>query len=424
MVEFYLLGQAHLKGEIIFNFRRQYQEILIGDTHPEMIAIACELSKQQHEFKLFLPLYFTHREAQIVKILVWKNLKFRSWLYKRTLPIELRKRNLIRPFASIDFFLWVLKRLDLSDFSDKLLKIYKVLLQSYLSFYLRAYPSATVICYDTIKIPNQIMNRIIAICPMTHPETVRRDLRQAKLDYPDWPISSKIEDTGILATSARADILILLSTYARDSFKEAGFNSEKLSVLPIGPINGRPETFEMKRRSKQNLLQLLFVGHMGLRKGVPALLELSYKIRSIGKLRLVGPCSREVADYIKENSDSQTLTLVQNPTPDALIEEFTQADVFLMPSYNEGFGIACVEGMSFGQIPILSVKTGVSEVLIGSVLERFLIRPGSYEDILKNLEYIAKLDEDEYHSLRIESQRISKLSTFESFAKRFVHQFC
>jgi glycosyltransferase involved in cell wall biosynthesis len=413
-----------LNGAHIFYFRRQYQEILIGDTHPEIIAIARELSKQSHIYKLFLPFYFTHKESRFIMKLFRENSNQITWLMKRTLPKEIMKSSLIRPFASLDLFLWVLKRLNLNGSSDKLLRIYKFLLETYLKVFLKFQPNPILICYDTIRLPSSIKNMVVVICPMTHPEKVSHDLQQAALDYPDWPFFKKNEATGFLSTSARADKLVLLSTYARDSFESAGFDSEKLFVLPIGPINRNLNSFEIRTRKIPQVLQVLFVGQMGLRKGVPALLELSYKINDIAKIRLVGPCSKEVARYIQEFSNSQTLTLVTNPTPQILMEEFKQAEIFVLPSYNEGFGIACVEGMSFGQIPVISRSTGVAEVLIGSGLERFLIRPGSAEDILANLEYIARLNENDFMSLRKESNRISNLLTLEKFSKNFVEKFC
>lgn len=353
-----------------------------------------------------------------------KNSKQLTWLTKRTLPKEIIRDSLSRPFASLDLFIWVLKRLNLYSSSDKLLRLYKFLLETYLKVFLRFQPNPILICYDTIRLPASIRNMVVVICPMTHPGKVTHDLRQAALDYPDWPFFKKSEAPGFLSTSARADKLVLLSTYARDSFESAGFDSKKLFVLPIGPINRNLNSFEIKTRKIPQMLQVLFVGPMGLRKGVPALLELSFQINDIAKIRLVGPCSKEVARYIHEFSNSQTLTLIPSPTPQILMEEFKQADIFVMPSYNEGFGIACVEGMSFGQIPIISRNTGVAEVLIDTSLERFLIRPGSTEDVIENLKYISMLGENDFMALRKESYRISSLLTIEKFSKNFVEQFC
>ena len=353
-----------------------------------------------------------------------KDSKQLNWLAKRTLPKEIIRCSLNRPFASLDLFIWVLKRLNLYSSSDKLLRLYKFLLETYLKVFLRLQPNPVLICYDTIRLPASIRNMVVVICPMTHPGKVTHDLQQAALDYPDWPFFKKSEASGFLSTSARADKLVLLSTYARDSFESAGFDSEKLFVLPIGPINRNINTFELKTRKIPQMLQVLFVGQVGLRKGVPALLDLSFRVNGIAKIRLVGPCSKEVAKYINEFSNSQTLTLIPNPTPQILMEEFKKAEIFVLPSYNEGFGIACVEAMSFGQIPIISRNTGVAEVLIDSSLERFLIRPGSAEDILAHLEYIAMLNESDFMALRKESNRISNLLTLEKFSKNFVEKFC
>jgi len=415
---------GNLNGEYIFHFKRQYQEILIGDTHPEILAVACELSRQRHKYKLFLPFYFTHKESRFIVKFFRENSHQINWLMKRTLPKEIMRRSLNRPFASLDLIIWVLKRFNLYNTSDKLLKLYKSLLETYLRAFLKFHPNPILVCYDTIRLSPGIRNMVVVICPMTHPGKVTQDLQQAALDYPDWPFLKKNESAGFLPTSARADKLVLLSTYASDSFKNAGFDIEKLFVLPIGPINRNQDLFEIRPRKISKMLQVLFVGQMGLRKGVPALMELSYKINEIAKIRLVGPCSKEVARYIREFSNSQTLTLIPNPTPQILMEEFKQAEIFVLPSYNEGFGIACVEGMSFGQIPLISRNTGAAEVLIGSSLERFLIKPGSAAEILAHLEYLTMLNENDFMALRKESNRISNLLTLENFSKHFVEKFC
>jgi glycosyltransferase involved in cell wall biosynthesis len=397
--------------------KRHLNYILIGDTHPEMIAVACEYSKKNEAFKILLPFYVTKRESQFLGKFLHKNSKIQVWLKKRTLPEPIRASNVIRPFASLDLSLWLLKKFNLNYEAYRVLRTYKFLVQLFLKIYIPIHSHATTICYDTIKLPKKLKNEIVVICPMTHPNRVSTDLTAAKLDFPSWPDEIGKDVTGIRSTCERADRLVVLSSYAKDSFESEGYATEKIYTIPIGPINGNFDFIDWENKSIQTPLKVLFVGQMSLRKGVPALMQLSYEIQNLATLRLVGPASNNLVNFIRDNSNSETLTLIPNPSPIALREEFKRADVFVMPSYNEGFGIACVESMSFGHIPILSSSTGVSEALIGTPLEPFIIRPGSSVDLLSRLHYIKELSEDESQALRSCSVEISKSLSLDNFAK-------
>lgn len=399
------------------------ERLLIGDTHPEIIAVAREYSKQNALFTIILPLYFTVAESRKLSLILPQNSKFRLWLLKRTLPPEIINKNLRRPFATIDLLLWCLKKINLNSGARTLSRVYKNLLQSYLFFYLQSHHIKQITCYDTINLPRNFKNHLVVICPMSHPNSVGTAMMKAKKDFPFWFFDVENQVTGISAMTERASDIVVLSQYSHNTFERAGFPIEKLHTIAIGPINGSRTLPSFDKLTKPANFSALFVGYMGLRKGVPAIMQASYQVEGLAQFRLVGPTSKNIASFIRENSNSKTLTVVENPDPENLRLEFESAQIFVMPSYNDGFGIACIEGMTYGHLPIISRSTGVSEILIGTPLERFLVAPGSTVDIVRVIRDISELTQKEYVALRRLSYEISQKYSMEFFAVNFVELF-
>jgi glycosyltransferase involved in cell wall biosynthesis len=199
-----------------------------------------------------------------------------------------------------------------------------------------------------------------------------------------------------------------------------GFDASKLDVIHIGPINGNSNP-KPPIETDNNYLRILFLGRMTRVKGVEALARLSHLLNPLKfQISLVGQCSPIIATYIRGISNSNVLTLIDNPSPDQISKHFTESDVFALPSFNEGFNIASLEAMSFGLVPILSKNAGVSEILENTLLARFIIDPGSIEQLNKCMNYLSDLDKADFHDLAKFSFELSKEFSFERFAEEFV----
>ena len=79
------------------------------------------------------------------------------------------------------------------------------------------------------------------------------------------------------------------------------------------------------------------------------------------ELRIVGKCSPEVESELRaiasENNQGEWLNIVGEVDHDGVLAEFLQADMFVFPSYTEGFPNVILEAMACG-CPIVSSDVG------------------------------------------------------------------
>ena len=67
------------------------------------------------------------------------------------------------------------------------------------------------------------------------------------------------------------------------------------------------------------------------------------------------------------------------------MEQMSQADIFCLPSWQEGFGIVYIEAMSQG-VPVIAVQgEGIEDVIVHEQ-NGLLVRPHDPEDVAKALE--------------------------------------
>jgi len=106
----------------------------------------------------------------------------------------------------------------------------------------------------------------------------------------------------------------------------------------------------------------LFVGRMYRRKRVDVLLRAAaelrgripdFEVRMVGGGPHAGPW-RELARELKLEG---TVTWLGDVTRAALAEEYNRADLFCLPSVQEGFGIVLLEAMAAGK-PIVAARAG------------------------------------------------------------------
>ena len=171
-----------------------------------------------------------------------------------------------------------------------------------------------------------------------------------------------------------ADRIVVNSEWSRSLLEKAGVAPSKLAVIPLAyephhsgawPPRQYPARFDGKRP-----LRVLFLGQVGLRKGVAELLQAA---RALAKqpieFRLVGT---DVDGMGLNRQASTNVTWIGPVTRSETRRYYLEADVFIFPSHSDGFGLTQLEAFAHGLPVIASRSCGdvVADGINGRLLER------------------------------------------------------
>ena len=185
----------------------------------------------------------------------------------------------------------------------------------------------------------------------------------------------------ILETLYMADKMIVLSKSWYDYFASIGVKKERLEIL--NNIVSEPENCPVTK--DDNVLKLLYLGELSNRKGVFDLLNavIANKEKYDGKvqIRLGGNGNEEkISKIISDNQLENIVKLEGWVVGEKKTICLNWADVYILPSYNEGLPIGILESMSYSHPIISTTVGGIPEVLFDGVNGR-LIHPGNIGEI-------------------------------------------
>jgi glycosyltransferase involved in cell wall biosynthesis len=158
---------------------------------------------------------------------------------------------------------------------------------------------------------------------------------------------------------AEADRILVASSFARQAFVAEDYDPQKVVAIAFGVDAERfsPSLTPAPR----DRFRVLFVGHIGQRKGVSYLLQ-GYKSfrRPDSELHLVGSFVPGAAQAYERFSGlfRHTPHVPQIQLPDI----YRAADVFVFPSLTEGMPLVVLEAMASG-LPVIATPNGSSDLI-------------------------------------------------------------
>lgn len=193
--------------------------------------------------------------------------------------------------------------------------------------------------------------------------SVGRILREERNRHPgvEPQDSDELVERGIAIDKqvfALADAVVCASDFVRDDIRAVGSEVGNVHVVPYGIEEGW-----LAAPSSPVPGQVLFVGTIGLRKGVHHLAEATRSLRARGvrcDVRVIGPMT---AGHARHPMFSGPEYLGQVPRSE-IRRHFANADVFVLPTLAESFGLVHLEAMAMG-VPVITTPNCGSVVRDG-----------------------------------------------------------
>jgi len=178
-----------------------------------------------------------------------------------------------------------------------------------------------------------------------------------------------------------AELILVGSRFARDSFVAHGIAAERLRVIPYGADTQRFCPPPQPRR-RPSPFRVLFVGRLGEGKGISYLLQAYRRFCKVDtELHLVGDIVPGAEVYLPfRDLYRHTAHVPQAQLP----EVYRAADVFVFPTLLEGLGLVVLEAMACG-LPVIVTPRGPDEVVRDGV-DGYVVPAGDSNAIIEALE--------------------------------------
>lgn len=133
--------------------------------------------------------------------------------------------------------------------------------------------------------------------------------------------------------------------------------------------------------SGEGRLRILNIGRLAPAKGQLFLLEAFADLVATGRdAELVvggaGPLQGALADRARRLGVEDRVSLLGGVSQDRIVDLYSGADVFCLPSFAEGVPVVLMEAMAM-QLPVIATQVGGVTELVEHGVEGFVVRPGS-----------------------------------------------
>lgn len=177
------------------------------------------------------------------------------------------------------------------------------------------------------------------------------------------------------AETELADKIVVNSEWSRQALVSSAVPTDKIHVIPLvfdGIRQDRPARSYPAAFTTQRPVRVLFLGQVIVRKGVLPLFEAIRRMPAATPIHFdfVGPIDVAVPADIA----SDPRVSLHGSVPQAQTDSFYEtSDVFILPTYSDGFGVTQIEARAM-RLPIIAsrycgdvVRDGVNGLLIDSV---------------------------------------------------------
>jgi hypothetical protein len=263
---------------------------------------------------------------------------------------------------------------------------------------------------------------ILSVCQVHHTYVREQEsllrAEAAACGLPYTPIYSPAQVKRQIQEFEEADVILCPSGAVRESFERPGLPAEKLVVVQHGvDLTAEPVKAVASARAERPL-RVLYVGQLHYRKGLRYLGEAMQEFSADQvECRVVGPdfglsglvsaagADRFVKTGPKKGSD--------------LLAEYAEADVFVLPSLEEGFGLVVLEAMRAGLPVIITSAVGAKDFVTDGV-EGWVVPPANPEALREKIRWMQLHPTERQAMGRAAAERARSAGGWTASARRLV----
>lgn len=213
--------------------------------------------------------------------------------------------------------------------------------------------------------------------------------------------------------SKKCDFLITISKFTANNFRS--LSQRDIPVFIHTPFSRAAEELPNEiARFNSDCQRLLFVGSIERRKNVVNIIKATTLLKNPFKLDIVGffPSKdylNTVTELINSLGLKNDITVHGKIDEEELAKKYSAANIFILVSHMEGYGMVYAEAMGFG-LPVIATTRGAVPELVENDSNGFLCEP---DNIIQIAEAINKLGDRETWE-RISANNIEKAKKLKS----------
>lgn len=186
------------------------------------------------------------------------------------------------------------------------------------------------------------------------------------------------------------DTFYTYGTKASEYLESFGIDSEQI----INGINTVDTDYykihtSSKSKKKDGILKFLYVGQLIERKGVSVIVDALFKLNHKDWFLTIvgsGEDEKKLKEKVRCYGLENKIIFVGYKQKNEIVEYYSEADVFLMPSYLEVWGLVLNEALSSGLFCLSSKYAGATFDLIQNGKNGFIIDPKDINDVILKLD--------------------------------------
>jgi glycosyltransferase involved in cell wall biosynthesis len=208
--------------------------------------------------------------------------------------------------------------------------------------------------------------------------------------------------------------------YQFEFAKKLGFKNKEIIFDMLSAntnvFDANIDDIHLKKPSKS----FLYVGNFRTIKGTDILIEaydMYLNMHKDGKWKLICVGNGDLEIELRAN---ENIEVIPFSSGEEIVEISKRADVFILPSRHEQWGVVVHEFASLGMPLLLSDVVGAKATFFINGFNGFLFKNESAEDLAKKMIEISNLDDERLHNMGVNSYMLSKRINIETSAANFI----